>query len=288
VRVEQDDGVRLHALLWEDADGAADIDVLLVHGLASNALLWAGVAEVLHAAGHRVVAVDQRAHGSSDPSDELGWVRLTADLVAVAQALELDQPLAVGQSWGGNVVLELGLRHPDAIRGIAGVDGGAIELSASFADWEACWAALAPPPWEGVAWSDVERSVRARVAGWPEGSAEAFLANLVRRPDGTAAAVLTRERHRHILRDLWAQHPSASWADLEVPALLVPSFDGGAADEPKRAAMLLAEEHARRLRVHPVDPADHDVHLEQPEVVANALLRAIGEGHFSSDVDLST
>ena len=38
---------------------------LLVHGLASNARLWDGVARRLAGAGHAVAAVDLRGHGRS-------------------------------------------------------------------------------------------------------------------------------------------------------------------------------------------------------------------------------
>ena len=39
---------------------------LLVHGLSSNARTWDGVAAELSAAGHPVVAIDQRGHGRSE------------------------------------------------------------------------------------------------------------------------------------------------------------------------------------------------------------------------------
>src|SRR5262249_23022639 len=45
------------------------VPFVLVHGLASNARLWDGVAEHLHAAGHTVVVIDQRGHGLSDAPD---------------------------------------------------------------------------------------------------------------------------------------------------------------------------------------------------------------------------
>jgi pimeloyl-ACP methyl ester carboxylesterase len=279
-RVEQDDGVRLHGLVWEP-DEVLGCDVLLVHGLASNALLWSGVAARLRAAGHRVVAVDQRGHGRSDLSDDLGWARLTADLVGVAEALSMDRPLAVGQSWGGNVVVELARRHPQAVRAVVGIDGGAIELSASFSDWEGCWAALAPPRWDGVAWADVERSIRQRVEGWPSGSAEAFLANLARRPDGTATAILTRPRHEAIVRHLWEQRPSEGWSAIALPVLLLAALGGDEADETKRAALALAGERAPRLRYRLFDDADHDVHLQQPDDVTDALLGALTDGFLS-------
>ncbi len=88
---------------------------LLVHGLASNALLWQGVAEHLAAAGHRVVAVDPRGHGESDaPADGYDTVTAAADLRAVSAALDLQDPVVVGQSWGGNVVL----RHAELYGGV--------------------------------------------------------------------------------------------------------------------------------------------------------------------------
>ena len=57
-------GVALHV---EQRSGDRDAaPFVLVHGLASNARLWDGVAEHLHASGHTVIAIDQRGHGRSD------------------------------------------------------------------------------------------------------------------------------------------------------------------------------------------------------------------------------
>ena len=43
-----------------------------------------------------------------------------ADLLALISVLELDRPVLAGQSWGGNVVLELGWRRPETVRGNTG------------------------------------------------------------------------------------------------------------------------------------------------------------------------
>src|SRR6058998_1843583 len=100
---------------------------VLVHGLASNLRLWDGVAEALHARGHSVIALDQRGHGRSDaPESAYGMDTAVTDLLAVVEALGIARPVVAGQSWGGNVVLELGWRHPRAVRGIVCVDGGII------------------------------------------------------------------------------------------------------------------------------------------------------------------
>src|SRR5262249_35265586 len=136
--------VQLH-VERRDGDSAA-APFVLVHGLASNLRLWDGVAEHLQARGHTVVALDQRGHGRSDaPDSGYDMDTVVADLQAVIQARGLARPIVVGQSWGGNVVLEYGWRHARAVRGVVCVDGGVIELAERFPSWDACQAALSPP-----------------------------------------------------------------------------------------------------------------------------------------------
>src|SRR3989441_2101183 len=122
------------ALYVEQRSGdRAAAPFVLVHGLASNARLWDGVAEYLNGAGHTVVAIDQRGHGRSDaPEGGYNLDTAVADLLALIGALELERPVLAGQSWGGTVVLELAWRHPEAVRGIACVDGGIIERSQPY------------------------------------------------------------------------------------------------------------------------------------------------------------
>ena len=54
---------------------------VLVHGLASNARLWDGVAEHLHAAGHTVVVIDQRYY-RAEPGNVWPTIRIRDILVA--------------------------------------------------------------------------------------------------------------------------------------------------------------------------------------------------------------
>lgn len=251
---------------------------LLVHGLASNALLWTGVATHLAAAGALVVAIDQRSHGRSDPSDALGWGTLTRDLLTVASGLALERPVVVGQSWGGNVVLELGRRHPTHVGGVACVDGGWIELSSRFPDWESCWSVLAPPRLEGAAYGDVAAAMAARHVGWPADATAAQLANVAVTGDGLATPILTRDRHETILRHLWAHRPSELWADIDVPVLLMPALGGD--DAETRRAVAEAERLLPRGRTHAFPDRHHDVHVQDPTAVATALLDAVTTGFF--------
>ncbi len=73
----------------------------------------------------RVTAFDLPAHGRSTPPTGIGegeW-RLTTDryveaIVAAADALELERPVVMGCSMGGEICLELALRHPDRFAGV--------------------------------------------------------------------------------------------------------------------------------------------------------------------------
>jgi pimeloyl-ACP methyl ester carboxylesterase len=256
---------------------------VLVHGLASNLRLWDGVAEELHARGHTVIAVDQRGHGRSDaPESGYDLETAVADLLAVVDALGLERPVLAGQSWGGNVVLELAWRRPRAVSGIACVDGGVIELAEWFPSWEACLAALTPPRLDGLSLAELEARFRAVHPDFPDRAIAAGLANFRVRDDGRVEPRLARDRHLRILRALWEHRPSTRYATLDSPTLLILADTGDpVATEAKRRAEAAARGAARRLRSHWLAPAHHDLHAQFPDRVAELLGEAVSAGFFA-------
>lgn len=247
---------------------------LLVHGLASNARLWDGVAHRLAAAGHTVVAVDQRGHGlSSKPDHGYDFATVVADLVALIGSLDLSQPIVVGQSWGGNVVLELGAMHPDVVRGVVTVDGGFIELGGRFDTWESCCAALTPPRLIGTPATRMRQWMREANTDWPDEGIDGAMANFEIRADGTIAPWLTLDRHLQILKALYHHRPSQRYPHVNVPTLLVPADTGEVAwTRDKRAAVDAAVAALPRGRAHWFSPAHHDIHAQQPAALAAVLL----------------
>lgn len=224
---------------------------VLVHGLASNARMWDGVAAALAASGYGVAAVDLRGHGQSDKPDwGYDFPTVVADVVAVIGALGWERPAVVGQSWGGNVVVELAARHPSVVRGIAGVDGGEIELWREFPEWSDCARALAPPPLAGRPAAELEADVRRRYSDWPESGIQGMLANFEVRPDGTVAPWLAYDHHMQILRALWEHRPSELLSSLEAPVLMIPAST--------------------------VPGGHHDLHAQYPTVVAAMLAERFG------------
>ena len=280
LRVPVAPGVALHAER-RDGDPAA-MPFVLVHGLASNLRLWDGVAEDLHGRGHTVVAVDQRGHGLSDaPESSHGLDIAVGDLLTLIEALGLSRPVVAGQSWGGNVVLELGWRHPAAVRGIICVDGGIIELADWFPTWEACVAALTPPRLDHLTPAELEARMRAWSPDLPDRAIAAALACFRVREDGRVEPRLARDRHLEIVRSLWEHRPSTRYATLETPTMLVLADTG---DEARTAAKRRAEAQARastrRFRSHWFSPAHHDVHSQYPDRVAELFAAAARDGFF--------
>jgi pimeloyl-ACP methyl ester carboxylesterase len=273
-------GVALHV---ERRDGDPGLpSFILVHGLASNLRLWDAVAECLHARDHTVITLDQRGHGRSDaPDGDYGNDVAVNDLRTVIASLGLPRPVLAGQSWGGNVVLELAHRHPGAVRGIACVDGGIIELADSYPSWETCRQTLTPPNLGHLTLAELETRIRAQHADFSDQAVTAYLHCFRASNTGTVEPRLTLSRHLAILRSLWEHRPSTRWATLATPTLLLLADTGEPhRTEGKRRAERTALTSASKVRSQWF-VGHHDLHLQFPERIAGALLGAVDDGFFA-------
>jgi pimeloyl-ACP methyl ester carboxylesterase len=95
-------------------------DVLLVHGLGGAKSSFFDTAAAL-SDRYRVHALDLPGFGSSCKPATGGYsARYFADRVAeVMDALDIGRAHLVGNSMGGRVAIEVGLRHPNRVRGLA-------------------------------------------------------------------------------------------------------------------------------------------------------------------------
>lgn len=248
---------------------------LLVHGLASNARMWDGVGSALAAAGHPSLAVDLRAHGESDQVEEgFDFETVTDDLAALLEQTGLRSVVAVGQSWGGNVVLELAARHPDQVRAVVCVDGGFIALSRRFPDWETARRELAPPDFRGMTRDQLLARSGDRFAGWPESGRMGALANFRERADGTVEIRLRRENHMRILREMFDHRPGELAPRVSQPVLVIAARNDQIPDKEREVSEFVSALPDGRLVW--VD-GHHDLHAQQPRVVASHLLEFLEE-----------
>ena len=286
VMVDGGTGVALRTVRWGNPAETSAVPLVLIHGLASNALLWEGAALEFAALGHAVVAVDLRGHGLSEkPDDGYDMQTVTNDVAGVLRVLAsqgYERPVVAGQSWGGNVVIELALTHPELVRGVVAVDGGFLELQEHLPQWEECSVALRPPNLLGTPVARMRGYMESAHADWPKTGIDGSMANFEQLPDGTIRPWLTLERHLMVLRGLWEHKPTHIYKDISVPVMFVPAEGpGGVFAETKRHAVERALHSVPKVRVEWFSPADHDLHAQHPVRFAQAVHTATTDGFFS-------
>ena len=120
-RVPGSDGLSIHVLEWS-SDG---VPLLLLHVFGNEAHVWDDFAP-LAAPYYRVLAMDHRGHGDSDPDPEhrYGYDALVRDVEAVTAHLGIERLVLVGHSMGGRTAIRFAGAHPERMAGLVIVDAG--------------------------------------------------------------------------------------------------------------------------------------------------------------------
>jgi pimeloyl-ACP methyl ester carboxylesterase len=92
--------------------------VILLHGFPETSAMWTPLLQAAASEGFRVVAFDQRGYSPGARPDEVSEYEvpeLVADVLAVADALELERFHLVGHDWGCVVGWSVAIQHPDRV-----------------------------------------------------------------------------------------------------------------------------------------------------------------------------
>lgn len=116
---------------------AAAPTVVMSHSILSSSMMWDAQAELLAAAGWRVIRIDTRGHGDSHaPAVSCTMDDLAADTVAVLDALGIARAHYVGLSLGGMSGLGLGIHHGERLLSLCLCDARADMTAAFAAPWD--------------------------------------------------------------------------------------------------------------------------------------------------------
>ena len=253
--------------------------IVLLHGVASNSRIWITTAPLL-AETFRVYALDQRGHGeSAKPDGGYDFDSIVADLEAFIEALELEQPVVVGHSWGGNVALQYAATHQEQTAGLIMVDGGYIEVSARPGmTWERAEKEMAPPELTHLTPTQLTEGAKRWRLGeiWSDQVEAALMGNFEVTDDGTIRPRLSRANHMQVVRALWEQKPSELFADVHCPTLFAAAESKGTGQakawmQMKRQAIERAEGLLENCQVHWFRDTIHDIPLHRPEALAQTI-----------------
>jgi esterase len=114
-------GRRFHYL---DRGGPGRPAVILLHGFNQTCHSWDEFAPRIAEAGYRVVALDQRGHGDSDPArdGDYGREAMADDVALLADALDISRFAVIAMSMGAVHASLAAVRHPARIPALVLVD----------------------------------------------------------------------------------------------------------------------------------------------------------------------
>jgi pimeloyl-ACP methyl ester carboxylesterase len=259
-------GTRFH--YTEQGDRSAPA-VVLLHGVTGHARTWDVEGAAL--AGHyRVLALDQRGHGDSEPPRDPDYTiaTLAGDIAAFADALSLPSFALVGLSLGGRVAIQYAATHSARVTRLVVIDIGpdialagrarvgtmmasAPERFATLDDVLAYQRAHNPRYAEALLRARVEHGVRALADGGFTWKYDRGLRDLVR--SGRWSDPI----------DLWP-----AWQALACPTLLVRGVESDILTADIATKMIEAQPKARLVDVA---DAGHTVPGDQPEVFQKLL-----------------
>ena len=263
-------GRRFHYTEWGAPTAPA---LIMLHGVTGHARTWDEEAVAL-ASRYRVLALDQRGHGDSDPAPHADYTvaALSADLTAFADSLRITRASIVGLSMGGRVAIAFAGQAPQRVERLVVVDIGP---DISEAGLVRVGTLMAKSP---ELFTSVDHALAFHRVTNPLYT-EAMLRHRVEHGTKPTDGGLTWKYDRGLRDavragtwrdpiDLWPL-----WRDISCPILLVRGADSDVLSAEIAKRMLETNPRARLVEV---PDAGHTVPGDQPEVFRRLLTEFLG------------
>ncbi|MGW5641335.1 alpha/beta fold hydrolase [Saccharopolyspora sp. NPDC003752] len=236
--------------------------VLALHGAYGRGRAFHGLAQRL-GSRYRVIAVDQRGHGLSDPARDYGREAFLGDAASVIEQLDLAPAVVLGHSLGGINAYQLAARRPELVAAAVVVDVGA-EISVPEDT------AIARLPRHFASLQALREGIRRAVA--PFGAVEHFDESAVEDEQGWRFrwdAADMAEVKRGVCGAWWDD-----WAGGEQPLLLIRGEDSPLIPPAHGADMVRRRANTELVTI---EGAGHDLHLTHPDRFAAVVRRFLDE-----------
>jgi pimeloyl-ACP methyl ester carboxylesterase len=250
--VKTDTGDGIHFLDWGGPDEPLP-PILLIHGLAGTAWVWAPVARRLSESTH-VLAMDLRGHGLSDSPrtgydlEDLAFDALT---VLVANGYGTDvrgRPAVVaGHGLGAMVAAAMAAIQPGSVAGVALIDGGWEEVAeATGMDPVEFERSVGDPP-EVLASMDAYLADRRDFdpATWDTDQETAARAAVDEKHAGHVTPVVRTHALRGSIEAMFEYRPIDLLGRLPLPLLIAVAESGAGDDETTRERQLALDDIVR-------------------------------------------
>ena len=289
--------------------------VLLCHGFPELSWSWRHQIPALAKAGFRAIAPDMRGYGDTKgPADPETYTNLHAigDMVALLDALGIDQAVIVGHDWGSPIAWGAATLRPDRFRAVASLSVmhnprmpmPPPDFAKANGMEDLYWLYFQPP---GQAEADMERDTRETflrlmygVSGEAAKRGDSWnlrvdpkvgLVAALKRPDKLPSFLTEEDLARYAgtyartgfttslnwyrcMARSW-QH-SAAWADVKIS---VPAFFIGGKDDPTltqlQNGIAVMKSVVPNLRDAIMVDAGHWVQQEDPNAVSNGLINFV-------------
>ncbi|OUL28306.1 alpha/beta hydrolase [Nostoc sp. RF31YmG] len=182
--------------------------LLLLHGLADNALVWSSLGDYL-AADYHIVAPDMRGHGeSSKPEQDYSFESAIADLEALMDRLGWSSAHVVSHSWTGKLAAIWARQHPERLRSIILVDPIFIWKMPSFfkLTFPLLYRVLpflkSMGPFASYEEAEQQAQQLSQYQGWTPLHQQVFQAGIEQKPDGSWGSKFTIAARDRIFEDV--------------------------------------------------------------------------------------
>lgn len=264
--------LRMRYLDW----GGDGPPVLALHGLASTSHWYDPVSARVQDQFH-VIAPDQRGHGqTTQAGDGYDWHTLASDAVGLLDNLGIEKAAVLGHSWGGQVAINVAAHFPERVEALVMIDGGFFTPSLMPGTWEDFKERLSPRNVSGTREDFLDRMRSQLYMAWNDEIERIVQTMVYEDDDGQIQDILRPENQAQVIKAMWDEPASLTWAAIASPTLIVP-----AGPMPERAGspfadmrlkmVAAASEGISNSRVHWIPETIHDIGWHKPDELASAI-----------------